>query len=190
MKSNTKYPEDKNAVPRVVIVGCNYEFVCLSFGEMGLAISPNTISKILDYFCSEIELMMHQNAVDGLISIVPGGYAWAVAVAGRSGLPLYTIRDNYPDDCQLPQIKQSSKLHERVLTIDPTASGMRLVYIDDVISSGSTIQSVFKLTQMVGANVIRSLFITARDQEVINALTQSEISVSVMLQWEAAKMEV
>jgi adenine phosphoribosyltransferase len=137
-----------------------YDFRRFSFGEFGTHVSARLLCEVVDALASSIET--HSPRADRIVSPEPGGAPWGMALAARTCLPICIVRrrpTGSPDEYEL---RRRSAYSDEPLYLDVSQPFGRVVVVDDVISSGGTLDSIVRAVVRHGGIVVGAHVILAR----------------------------
>ena len=149
--------EDITQAPQIELDN-GYKFHAFSFGERGTRLTPELVKEITTGFIQKILQMEKQfDYFDYIVTIVPGGDRWGLLVAHTLQASLVTILDQptgLPDEFR---VRQKNPLYNRDLFLCGFKAGDRVIFIDDVVSTGSTVKTVIRTLREKGV-IIQGVF--------------------------------
>lgn len=133
--------EDIQNAPTVLLEdnGRAYQFQKFSFGEKGDLLKNELINEIIDGMVEACAYL--KSEIDYIVSPEPGGHIWGLLLSYRLGIPLRILRIvNHGSGEKL--IRRQTGYNENTLIIEGFQAGERVLLVDDVISTGGTIDSI------------------------------------------------
>jgi adenine phosphoribosyltransferase len=119
--------------------GGTYQFFPYAFGERGTNLSYELSQEIIDGLCSNIQ--RYSSQFDYIIAPEPGGHIWGLPVALQLQRPLNVLRLQRPDSGGL-MVSRSAGYREDVFHLRNINKGDRIILIDDIISTGGTLDAL------------------------------------------------
>ncbi|MFD0892890.1 TIR domain-containing protein [Luteolibacter ambystomatis] len=145
---------DVQAAPEVTLPNGKYQFHVFSVGERGTMLSHLLISEVKRGLSEIVRPLLP--GIDWLVTVVPGGNPWALLIADQLGIPVEIIRDTESGTEEERMVWQKSLLYERKLYFktDERSRAKRVLIIDDVVSSGGTVQLLTKELRRSGLEIV------------------------------------
>ena len=139
-----------------------YEYNVFSFGERGTRMSADLIREIRSGLVDRVEPCLSK--CDCIVAPASSGNRWALLVADAVSRPLVVIQPHRSAEDRYPGLE-----------------GQRAVFIDDVVSGGSTAASLVDEVNRSGGRVIAILAIVlkGRDQRALS--THRNIPIRCLL---------
>lgn len=139
-----KYPnltKDIKKAPKILLnERGQYQFHVFSVGERGTRLPYALIDEVLKGLLEKID--HHGHSFDYIISVVPAGTQWGLLVAHELKKPLVLVIDHstgFPDEYM---VHQTSPVYDRDLFFAGFEAGDKVIVLDDVISTGATMDIV------------------------------------------------
>lgn len=139
-----KYPnliEDIKKAPKILInERGRYLFHAFSIGERGTRLPYALVDEVLKGLLEKIG--HHGHAFDYIVSVVPAGAQWGLLIAHELEKPLTMVIDHstgFPNENRVHQI---SPVYDRDLFFAGFEAGDKVIVLDDVISTGATMNIV------------------------------------------------
>jgi len=126
------------------------------FGDYSYFVHPITDGiplgdpKVLDEVVDEM-LRIGNFSCDKIITIESMGFPLAVLLSVRTGVPYVFIRKRQYGLKGEVSVQQVTGYSEKKLFINNIKRGDRVVFVDDVISTGGTLRAVVKAVKQLGA---------------------------------------
>lgn len=112
---------------------------------------PAVPPRFLDEISSEI--LKSKKDFDKIVTVEAMGIPLATAIALRSGIPFNVIRKRKLDLPGEISVEQQTGYSTSTLYINGIHKGEKILFVDDVLSTGSTLRSSVKAIQKLGADV-------------------------------------
>ncbi len=142
--------KDVSNAPKLKLVS-GYIFNTFSVGERGKKLVPELVDEVFNGLVDNIR--SSKVNFDYIITIAPGGNQWALLVAHELRVPLNIIRDLPSGHEDEFKVRQSNQLHQRDLYFSGFKKGDRVIFIDDIISSGETLKTTMGSLKEHGVEV-------------------------------------
>jgi len=158
--------------PTITIRGINgdrYTFHLFPFGERGSVLSKDVRKEIIAGLVKLVRELGEE--CDYIVGIKEGGFAWAEHVANVLDKNTNTFYEKETERGKKQKeklIKGEKSVHlktvlyEKDLYYRDFKAGDRVIIIDDVISSGQTMQTLIRALKKVGVKVLASICIVAK----------------------------
>ena len=120
-----------------------YCFKIYSFGERGTFIEKNLIHEITDNLAESVRECF--NNFDYIVSPEPGGHTWGMLVSYKLNIPVNILRlatEQFGESDI--SIRRDTAYNYNYLCFDSFCKGDKVIIIDDIISSGSTIRAIIR----------------------------------------------
>lgn len=115
-----------------------YDLRRYPFGEFGAQLDAALVAEIVDALAIGVaELAPH----GALVAPEPGGNQWAVAVSYRTCRDVVVLRERDAEG-EVQRIDRRTAFYEGDLFVPPIAREAPVVVVDDVISSGGTLDAI------------------------------------------------
>ena len=121
-------------------------------------VEPDIMQAIVDGFRARVEF----TEVDKLVGPEAMGIHHATALSLATDVPFVVVRKRaygLPDEVA---VHQETSYGESDLYLNGVEAGDRVVLVDDVLSSGGTIEAVCNALEAVGAEIVRILVVLRR----------------------------
>jgi adenine phosphoribosyltransferase len=136
-----------------------YVFRAYDFGELGLYLDPELIREIRDGLSTAVASF---GPFDSIVSPEPGGHTWGLLVADQLGCGLHILRRDPPAWFGVRRRSRRTAYSSCTLCYGDLARGERVVIVDDVVSSGSTLRSIAAGLRSQGADAIGAQVILSK----------------------------
>ncbi|NLG03257.1 MAG: phosphoribosyltransferase [Clostridia bacterium] len=153
------YPKLHNAVKNsevIEIVNDDneiYKFRRFPFGEQGTFMDKELISEITESMAQSIK--SEDSKFDYIVSPEPGGHTWGMMVSYVCNKPINILRiTSEKDDSKGMPVLRKTAYNHNYMYFDSFKTGDKVIIVDDVISSGTTIKSIIKHLLTLGVEVI------------------------------------
>lgn len=143
-----------------------YDFKLYPFGERGTYIEPKLTEEITEHLTQSITEQFP--AFDYIVSPEPGGHTWGMLAAYRLRKPINILRlstDLY-EDFQIC-VRRETAYNENYICFDGFNEGDRVLLLDDVISSGSTIRAIAAQLKQMGIQLVGVQAILAKGEHYL-----------------------
>jgi adenine phosphoribosyltransferase len=140
--------------------GTHYQFRRYEFGEFGSRLEPELVEEIARSLVAELRRPFWD--FDSLVAPEPGGHMWALMVAHGLRTPLTVLRTRSLVQNPRLRLHRQTAFSSGELFCDSPPSGERVVVVDDVVSSGGTLASIFRGLRNVGVDVVGAQVIVAK----------------------------
>lgn len=130
-----------------------YNFKLYPFGERGTFLTPELISEVTESLAKDIA--ENFSDFDYIVSPEPGGHTWGMLVAYRLGKPTNILRMSNNEKYEEFRIciKRETAYNENYIYFDHFLEGDRVLLLDDVISSGSTVCCIAEQLNSMGVKI-------------------------------------
>ena len=193
--AENKYPnlfQDVRIARRMMWVSrggkTGYQFHVFSVGERGTTLSVEIIREVKDGLVEKLSPYVEQ--CECLMTVVPGGNQWGVLLADAVNLPLTIIRDGTSHFSDEVPVKQKNHLYKRTLYFRESMRDQKVVLIDDVISSGGTIDFVISQLRKLGAHVQCVVVVILKGTAYLDVAEKHGIPIHGLLQVDADRVTV
>jgi adenine phosphoribosyltransferase len=164
----------------------------VKFGDYNYFVHPITDGiplgrpEVLDEVLGELARIGDWSRCDKIVTAESMGFPLAAGLSMRVHKPYVFIRKRQyrlPGEVSLKQTTGYSKTDMFINNIHP---GDRVVFVDDVISTGGTLQAVVKALRQIGAEVVDVLIVfektreKARMEKELNLQIKTLVSVEVV----------
>jgi orotate phosphoribosyltransferase len=164
---NNKYPllEEDIRNADTIQLESHYKFQLFSVGERAQSIKPELLNEVQDgliYAISELG-----KDFDTVLVTQPGGPMWGTLVAQKLNKQMKTITLQPSSSKQQTTIELTSGFAKgRKLYFPEFKPGEKIVFIDDVLSTGYLVETVVKRLQELGTEVLLALYIIEKGNKV------------------------
>ena len=124
---------------RVPTAGGSYDLRPYPFGEFGNQLPGGLVAEIVDGLSEGVEAL---GGADLVVSPEPGGNQWGLAVGYRMGLDVVILRQRPAAGQDWSRVPRRTAFYEGNLYVPPLPADARVVVIDDVVSSGGTLDAI------------------------------------------------
>lgn len=139
-----KYPnliKDIKKAPKIILTKRGqYVFHAFSVGERGTRLLYPLVDEVLEGLQRKID--HHERSFDYIVSVVPAGSQWGLLVARELKKPLAVIIDHPTGLPGEYKIHQTSPIYDRDLFFSGFKAQDKVIVLDDVISTGATVNIV------------------------------------------------
>lgn len=155
-----------------------YTFNVVPFGERGTYLNTELVSEILDGFAASLA---SYPSFDYLVAPEPGGHIWGLALAQRVQKPLNILR---AAPSYLPgerEVRRKTGYYQHNLYFNHIRAGDKVVIIDDVISTGSTLDTIISTMKDAGALVLGAELIYAKTTDYLLLSTKYDVPIHALV---------
>lgn len=141
----------------------SYRFRLFNFGERGTALSRELIQEIGYGLLDSVQMSFP--AIEAVVSPEPGGHLWGLLLAFQLGVECYVLR---APSGLIPTpgitVPRNTAYSRGELILPSIRPGTRVLIVDDVVSSGGTIEAVISLLRSLNIEVAGVQTIVAKGQ--------------------------
>lgn len=158
-----------------------YSFKKYSFGEMGNYIDWRLMNAIVKNFKA---FNVDFDKIDYIISPEPGGHTWGMLLAYELGCSINILRINKKNiiSNNSTVVYRKTAYDANEIIFDNVKNGDKVIVIDDVISSGCTIECIIKTLYDMKVQVLAVLTIVCKGAGADRIKKQYGIPVLYMLE--------
>jgi len=184
-KALSNYPcllADVQSAPEITLPNGKYQFHVFSVGERGTLLPASLISEVKRGLTEIIKPLIDR--VDSLVTVVPGGHPWALLIAGDLDLPVEIIRNAESGAEEERMVWQKSLLYERKLYFRSKRrdSAKRVIILDDVVSSGGTVELIANELKVADIEVVAVVAIVFKGELYMNIAKKLEVEFYSILE--------
>ena len=136
-----------------------YDLRHYPFGEFGKELRAELVTEIVDRLSEGVEALPSAGLI---VCPEPGGNQWGVAVGYRTGLDVVILRQRPAFGEGEQKIVRRTAFYEGDLYAPPLPAGVPVVVVDDIISSGGTLDAILGHLALRGVAVSGVQAILAR----------------------------
>src|SRR3989344_10593 len=129
-----------------------YLFKTFSFGERGARLSAELLREITQGLLSSIKKNFPK--FDYIASPEPGGHTWGSIVAYSLGKAINTVRSNPSYSRGEIEIRRETAYYHHNLYFSHFKKGDKVLIVDDIVSSGGTLETLLSTLKKLGVVVI------------------------------------
>lgn len=157
-----------------------YNFKKYPFGERGNFITPELLDEIITNMMKDIRKC--ENDIDYLVAPEPGGHTWGMMLSYQLGIPINILRMTLSKDLQYgnPVLRKTAYNHN-YLYFEHFQPGDKVMIIDDVISSGSTIRGILEQLKALQVVVVGIQVILVKGQDYKQISSQYDVPISFLV---------
>ena len=140
----------------------DYDFRLFSVGERGTSLEPALVNEVCDGLLTVLTSLGQKP--DCLVSPQPAGTMWALLLVQTLRIPLKVITTEPSGLYPQTTAQQRGGLHDkRVFYFPQLVSGTKAVVIDDVLSTGSTAETIVRTLSDGGVTMLGVLCIVDKN---------------------------
>lgn len=180
--SNSLLKEATSSAKTVKIIknqGTTYDFKLYPFGERGTYIPPDLTREIVEGLAKSASTYFPE--FDYIVSPEPGGHTWGMLTAYFLQKPINILRLS-TDLYEVSQTcaKRETAYNENYICYDGFTPGDKILLIDDIISSGSTIRCIVEQLQHMGVLIVGIQAILAKSMKFLKLQEDYKFPVNVL----------
>lgn len=118
-----------------------YELKRYAFGEFSTEMTGQLLREVADGLTAAIRPFL---PVDRIVSPEPGGNGWGMIVACVLNVPLVVLRQHQIFTTQERGLSRRTAYSDGRLFADPLPAGSEVIVLDDVVSSGGTLDAILE----------------------------------------------
>lgn len=142
---------EKDLIDAKVVSLENYDFKVYSFGEKSTFFDY----KLIDEVKSEFEKLSFDFEIDSIVSTEPGGNMWGFLMSLILKKPLKIVRISRDFEIKgVEKFVQKNKYCNRELCFPEFDLGEKVLIVEDVISSGKTVELMLDVFEGKGVEVV------------------------------------
>ena len=121
----------------------SYNFKHYAFGERGTFIRPELVKEITESLSESVR--NNFGDFDYIVSPEPGGHTWGMLTAYFLNKPINILRMNSKpyEEFEVHMLRETA-YNENYIHFDSFQAGDKILLLDDVISSGSTLKGIIR----------------------------------------------
>ena len=158
-----------------------YDFVVLPIGERGSLLTPELLREVGRGLAETINTNFEN--FDYIVSPAPGGNMWGVQVALRLWKNLNILREETSHAPGEFAFERSTGYYVRQLYFNNFSKGDRVVLVDDVLSTTSTIDSILGAFKTVGVIPVGVAAIYAKSQKYKKMEEKYDVDIISLLEY-------
>lgn len=129
-----------------------YLFKTFSFGERGARLSAELLGEITQGFLFSIKKNFPK--FDYIVSPEPGGHTWGSIVAYQLGKPINIVRSNPSYSQGEIEVRRETAYYHHSLYFSHFKKGDKVLIIDDIVSSGGTLETLLSTLNKLGVALV------------------------------------
>ena len=164
-----KFPHLRAAIERAKVIELpqpgskTYKFRTFAFGERGTMVDHNLVEEVSDGLCASIRENFED--FDYIVAPEPGGHTWGILVASKLGKSINILRSQPSYEESETEVQRKTGYYQQNLYFNHFQSGDKVLVIDDVVSTGGTLDTILETFGSIGVIPIGVQVIYAKSDD-------------------------